>query len=235
MKYILTLILFTFFATTKAIAGFDPLTIKAKIVLKNKTAFTAYYYGWDIDISEGYTLDQVCTDKGFQQFLIRQNNNCGTDSKTGKSIKGVRLYKNVYGISKPDTMQIPVLGFCQQSDRLDIDANDILYTVFLDANSSNFPQFETWGVAIEILDSAGVKDLIKNKIVTYYSLTDSNDLSYAFHFITTDKTISTKKLKQMVQSKKYDVYKMASNSLYFKKIQKEMSKQRIYVFAEYSD
>jgi hypothetical protein len=225
MKHLLTFILITFFATTKVVAADSPVTIKAKIVLKNKTTFIAYYLTTDETIAP----DKVFTDKEFQQMLNKQNNNCGTDSKTGKSIKGVRLYKNVYAISKPDTMPIPVLGFCQQSDVIDIDANDILYTVFLGVN---FPKFDIWTVNFEILDSA--QDLRKNKIVTHYSINKPNDYSSIFHFISTNKTISTKKLKQIVQSKKYDVYKMETNPLYLKNIQSEMSKQRIYVFGEHA-
>ncbi len=240
MQRIITLFLLTIFSFTKINASISPVIFKAKIVLKNKTSFSAYFLTWDTETQDSkgkYMLDvdYKITDKEFQLFLNRKNNKCGFNNSTGLSIKGVRLYKNIYGIQKPDTMQIPLFGFCNKQDVVDIDANEILYTIFLGVNSSSFPQFEYYGIPVEQLDSTSTKDLQTNKIVANFVLTDTNDLSYGFHFITTDKTISSKKLETLIRSKNYNMTKMVDEPSYYSKIKTEMAKQRIYIFSENSD
>ncbi len=240
MKYIIAIFLLTFFSLTKVNASISPVIFKAKIVLKNKTSFSAYFLTWDTETQDSkgkYMLepDYKITDKEFQLFLNKQNNKCGFDNNTGLSIKGVRLYKNIYGIQKTDTMQIPLFGFCNKQDVVDIDANEILYTFFLGVNSSSFPQFEYYGTPVEQLDSSSTKDLQSNKIVANFVLTDTDDLSYGFHFITTDKTISSKKLEILIRSKNYNMKKMGSEPKYYNSIKTEIAKQRIYLFFEYQD
>lgn len=208
--------------------------------MKNKTSFSAYFLTWDTETQDSkgkYMLepDHKITDKEFQLFLNRQNDKCGIDNSTRLLIKGIRLYKNIYGIQKPDTMQIPLFGFYNKQDVVDIDANEILYTIFLGVNSLSFPQFEYYGTPIEQLDSSSTKDLQSNKIVANFVLTDTNDLSFGFHFITTDKTISSKKLETLIRTKNYNMTKMGSDPKYYNSIKTEMAKQRIYLFYEYQD
>lgn len=240
MKHIIAIFILTFFTLTKVNASISPVIFKAKIVLKNKTSFSAYFLTWDTETQDSkgkYMLepDYKITDKEFQLFLNRQNNKCGIDNSTRLSIKGIRLYKNIYGIQKPDTMQIPLFGFYNKQDVVNIDANEILYTIFLGVNSLSFPQFEYYGTPIEQLDSSSTKDLQSNKIVANFILTDTNDLSFGFHFITTDKTISSKKLETLIRSKNYNMTKMGSDPKYYNSIKTEMAKQRIYLFYEYQD
>jgi hypothetical protein len=175
------------------------------------------------------------TDREFQLFLNRKNNKCGYDRASEKEIKGVRLYKNIYGIQKPDTMPIPLFGICNKTDVVDIDANEILYTVYLGVNKPSFPQFDSYGIGVEPLDSMSVQDIRKNKIIANFVLTDPKDLSYGFHFVTTDKKMNSKKLEVVVRSKKYIVAKMGNDSKYYNIIKTEMAKQRIYLFSEYQD
>lgn len=240
MKHKIVIFLLTFFTLTKVNASISPVIFKAKIVLKNKTSFSAYFLSWDIETKDSkgkYMLEPgyKITDKEFQLFLNKQNNKCGFDKNARKSIKGVRLYKNIYVIQKPDTTLIPSFGFCNKQDVVDIDANEILYTVFLGVNSLSFPQFEYYGTLVEQLDSSSTKDLQTNKIAANFVLTDTNDLSYGFHFITTDKTISSKKLETLICSKNYNIKKMGSEPKYYNRIKTEMAKQRIYLFSEYQD
>jgi hypothetical protein len=237
MKQTILLLLLCVFAATSASAISSTVLFKAKFVLKNKTIFTAYFLGSDLDIQDEngkYISYEKCTDKIFQKLLNKQNNNC-TSTETDKKIKGVRLYKNIYGIRKPAAMQIPVFGFCDKTDIVDIDANEILYTVFLGANKPNFPRFDSYGTPIETLDSASVQDLTTNKIISNFILNDPKDFSFGFHFITTDKTINAKKLSAIVRSKKYNLQKMLSERTYYNRIKTEMTKQRIYLFTEYQD
>lgn len=216
------------------------VTFKAKFILKNKTSFSAYFLTWDTETydTKGKSMlkpDYKVTDKEFQLFLNKQNNKGFYDRESGKSMKGIRLYKNIYGIQKPENISIPMFGFCNKKDVVDIDANDILYTVFLGINDQNFPEFDNYGMPIEALDSTSTQDLKKNKITTNFILTDANDLSYSFHFITTDKTISSKKLETVIRSKNYYIKKMGSEPKYYNSIKTEMAKQRIYLFSEYLD
>jgi hypothetical protein len=240
MKQIIILSLLTIFSFTKVNASMSPVVFKAKFVLKNKTSFTAYYLTWDTETydTKGKSMlepDYKVTDKEFQLFLNKQNNKAFYDRESGKSMKGIRLYKNIYGIQKPENSNIPMFGFCNKKDVVDIDANDILYTVFLGMNDQNFPEFDNYGMPIEALDSTSTQDLKKNKIIADFVLYDPNDLSYSFHFVTTDKTISSKKLETLIRSKKYTISKMATNPQYYNSIKTEMAKLRIYLFSEYQD
>ncbi|MBK8442167.1 MAG: hypothetical protein IPL35_01600 [Sphingobacteriales bacterium] len=188
MKYIIILFLLTIFSFTKVTASISPVIFKAKIVLKNKTSFTAYFLTWDTETydSKGKSMLEFgykVTDKEFQLFLNKQNNRYCYDRNSEKAIKGIRLYKNIYGIQKLATIEIPLFGFCNKNDIVDINANDILYTVFLGLNSSNFPQFENYGIPIEDLDSTSTQDLKKHTIIANFVLKDPKDLSYSFHFI----------------------------------------------------
>lgn len=188
MKHIITLFLLTIFSFTKVNASISSVIFKTKIILKDKTSFTAYFLTWDTETqdSKGKSMleaDYKITDIEFQLFLNKQNNKCGYDRDSGKLIKGVRLYKNIYGIRKSKNIHIPIFGFCNQQDIVDIDMKEVLYTVFLGVNSPDFPPFENYGIPIEYLDSRSTLDLRHNKIIAHFALTDTHDLSYSFHFI----------------------------------------------------
>jgi hypothetical protein len=238
MKHIILFFLLTFFSFTKVNASISPVIFKAKIVLKNKTSFTAYYLSWDTETTNSkgeYIPDTTWTDKEFQLFINRQNNKFYYDKGSIGFLKGVMFYKNIYGIKKPETMQIPFFGFCNNEDIVFTNANDILYTVFLGINKPNFPQFDCYGIEVGQYDSSSTEDLKQNEITSNFVLTDPKDLSFAFHFITTDKVMTSKKLKTIILSKKYDIAKMDNDGDYFNSIKTEMAKQRIYVFSEYQD
>ena len=132
-------------------------------------------------------------------------------------------------------MQIPFFGFCNNEDIVFTNANNILYTVFLGINKPNFPQFDCAGIEVGQYDSSSTEDLRQNKITANFVLTDPKDLSYAFHFITTDTKMTSKKLETIILYKKYNMTKIAADRKYFNSVKTEMAKQRIYLFSEYQD
>ena len=138
-----------------------------------------------------------------------------------KKYEGITLYKNSYKmkVSNPEiTNNFP---FCTKNDEMKIDANDILYTVYLGEAPAGQPT---------IFDDASVNDMKTNKITATYS--DAFEIC-DYYFYTTNKALSTKKIQALLKQKKVSPEKL-SGMEYYQKIKTELAKLKIYLFQECS-
>jgi hypothetical protein len=252
MKKLKQLFLFNIFLFCCAFAYAGPAScylFKMKIVLKNKTSFTAYIPMYGENFDESYvktdekTYRMTVSDKNMQLILHK-----AVIPGEKKMVLYKNLYFPVFSIIKTqstlfdydpknkknqfkttpidsDSEQsiIPKFAYTSKNDVVKLLPDEIKYCVFLSCTNEGNDSYNILETQIEMLDSLDCSILRNNKIKTIASASSPESILSAYYFFST--SLSNKEIETAIWKQKI-FYTDSVQSYSYEECRKDLEKAK---------